>query len=115
MNQHWLENQHNDFDNFNVKNINSITLKTSAVNDNQVNRKSYVDQFHQENERAIRDIGIDFYNESGDLVKKTQDNNFNDYKSAYSDSITVDRDPSSDDGVANKKYIDNTLDKKAIL
>ena len=53
--------QDNDFGNYNLTNINSITLNTQAVNDNQVITKAYADQFHQENERSRRDLGIDFY------------------------------------------------------
>ena len=53
-------NQDNDFGNYNSTNINIITLKTQAKSDNQVITKVYVDQFHQENERSRRDLGIDF-------------------------------------------------------
>ena len=70
--------QVNDFKNPNLANINSITLNTRAVNDNQVITKAYVDEYHQENERSRRDIGIDFYDESNDLVKNDQDNDLND-------------------------------------
>ena len=63
-------NQDNDFNNNNLANIHSITLNNQAVNDNQVITIAYVDQFHQENERSRRDLGIDFYDESSDLVKK---------------------------------------------
>ena len=38
-------NQDNDFNNNNLTNINSITLNTPAVNDNQVIAKAYVDHF----------------------------------------------------------------------
>ena len=62
-------NQDNDFGNYNLTNINSITLNKQAENDNEVITKAYVDQFHQENERSRRDVGLDFYNESSDLVK----------------------------------------------
>ena len=55
------KNKDNYFGNYNLTNINSITLNTQAVNDNQVITKAYVDQFHQENERSRRDLGIDFY------------------------------------------------------
>ena len=61
--------QDNDFINNNLTNINSITLNIKAVNDNQVITKAYVDQFHQENERSGRDLGIDFYDESSDILK----------------------------------------------
>ena len=63
-----------------MTNINSKTLNTQAVNENQVITKAYVDQFHQEIERSRRDMGIDFYDESNDLVKHNQDNDFNDNK-----------------------------------
>ena len=53
-------NQDNGFNNYNLTNINSFILNTQAVNDNQVTTKAYVDQFHQENERSRRDLGIDF-------------------------------------------------------
>ena len=43
-------NQGNDFNNHNLTNINSITLITQAVNINQVITKTYLDQFHQDNE-----------------------------------------------------------------
>ena len=62
--------QDNDFGIYNLSNITSITLKKQAENDNEVITKAYVDQFHQENERSRRDLGIDFYDESSDLVKK---------------------------------------------
>ena len=73
-------NQDNDFNNNNLTNINSITLNTQAVNDNQVITKAYVDQLHQENERSRRDVGLDFYDESNDIVKNNQDNDLNDNK-----------------------------------
>ena len=38
-------NQDNDFGNYNLKNINGITLNTQAVNDNQAITRAYVDQF----------------------------------------------------------------------
>ena len=63
-------NQDNDFSNYNLTNINSITLNKQAENDNEVITKAYVDQFHQENKRSRRDVGLDFYNESSDLLKK---------------------------------------------
>ena len=73
-------NQDNDFNNKNLTKTNSITLNTQAVNDNQVITKAYGHQFHQENERSRRDIGLDFYDESNDLVKNIQDNDLNDKK-----------------------------------
>ena len=107
--------QHNEFNNNNLTNINSITLNKQAENDNEVITKAYVDQFHQENERSRRDLGIDFYDESNDLVKNNQDNDFNDYKLTIINSITINNNPTDGAHVSNKKYIDDQLDKNTIV
>ena len=65
-------NQDNGSNNFNLTNRNSITLNQQAVNDNHVITKAFVDQFHHNNERNRRDLGLDFYNESKNLVKKSR-------------------------------------------
>ena len=96
-------NQDNDFNNNNLTNIYSITLNTQAVNDNQVITKAYVDQFHQENEQYRRDLGIDFFKESSDIVKNNQDNDLNANKLTNLYSITINRNPTSDNEVSNKK------------
>ena len=108
-------NQDNDFGNYNLTNINSITLNKQAENDNEVITKAYVDQFHQENERSRRDVGLHFYNESADLVKNNQDNDLNDNKLTNLDSVQVNRNPTSDNELVNKKYIDDELDKNTVL
>ena len=108
-------NQDNDFGNYNLTNINSITLNKQAENDNEVITKFYVDQFHQENERSRRDLGIDFYDESSNLVKNNQDNDFNDNKLININSIKINNDPVDNDHVSNKKYVDDQLDKNTIL
>ena len=102
-------NQHNDFNNKNLTNIYSITLNTQAVNDNNVITKAYVDQFQQENERSRRDVGLNFYDESNDLVKNYQDNDFNDNKLTNINSITINNNPTDDNHVSNKKYIDDSI------
>ena len=108
-------NQDNDFGNYNLKNINSITLNTQAVNDNEVISKAYVDQFYQENGRSREDVGLDFYNESNDLVKNNQDNDLKDNKLIKLDSISVIRKPSSDNELASKKYVDDEPNKNTVL
>ena len=108
-------NQDNDFNNKNLTTINSITVNTQAVNAKEVITKAYVDQFHQENERSRQDLGIDFYDESNDLVKNNQDNDLNDKKLTNLDSITVNRNPSSDNELVNIKYLDDELDRNTIL
>ena len=88
-------------------------MNIEAVNDNQVITKAYVDQFHQENERSRQNLGIVFYDKSSALVKFNQDSDFNNRKVTNTDSITVNRDPTSDE-VANKNYIDDKLDKNTV-
>ena len=101
---------------------NAISKLISYVNElHEINRSvevitiADVDQFHQEKERTRRDLGIDFYDESNDLVKNNQDNNLNDNKLTNIDSIQVNRNPSLDNELVNKKYIDDELDKNTIL
>ena len=108
-------NQDNDFNNNNLTNINSITLNTQAVNDNQVVTKSHVDQFHQENERSRRDVSLDFYDESGDIVKNNEENDLNDNNLTNVNSITINNNPTDDNHVSNKKFIDKELDKDTIV
>ena len=104
-----------DFNDVKLENINTITLNKQAENDDEVITKACVDQFHQENERSRRDLGIDFYDESSDLVKNNQDNDFNDNKLINIDSSTVNRNPISDNELSTKKYIDDELDKNTIV
>ena len=108
-------NQDNDFNNHNLTNINSFTLNTLAVNDNEVITKAHVHQFHQQNKKSRRDLDTDFFNESNDLVENNQDNDSNDNKLINLDSITVNRNPSSDNELVNKKYIDDDVDKSTIV
>ena len=62
--------QDNDSANHNLTHINSNSLNNEADNVNEVNTEAYVDQFHNDNERSRRDIGLSFSNEEVDLVKK---------------------------------------------
>ena len=70
---------------------------------------------HQENERSRRDLGIDFYDESNELVKNNQDNNFNNNKLTNINSITINTTPTDNNNVTNKKYVDDQLDKDTIV
>ena len=49
------------------------------------------------------------------MVKNNQDNNLNDNKLTNLDSVQVNREPNSDNELANKKYIDDELDKNTIV
>ena len=63
-------NQDNDSNNYKLTNIKSTNINTSAVKVNQFFTKLKVAQFHNENDRSRNDLGLDFYNESSELVKK---------------------------------------------
>ena len=107
-------NRDNDFGSYKLTIINSITLNTQAMND-KVITKAFGDQFHQENDRSRRDIGIDFYNEANDLVKNSQDIDLNDNKLTNTNSISSNNNPTDDNHVSNKKYNDDELDKNTIV
>ena len=94
---------------------NRFSFNAQAVNDNQVITKAYVDQFHNDNERTRRGLGLDFHYESSDLVKNNQDNGLNDKKLSNLDSIKVNRDPISDNELANEKYVDDSIEDGTIL
>ena len=49
------------------------------------------------------------------MVKIIQDNDFNDKKLTSIKSITIKRNPSSDNEVANKKYIDDSIGEDEIV
>ena len=107
--------QDDDFNSSKITNINSITLNTQAENDNEVLTKAYVDQFLRKNDRSRRGLGIDLYDETNDFVKNNRDKIFNDNKLTNLDSITVNRNPNTDNELSNKKYIDVELDKNTIV
>ena len=105
----------NDFDNHSLYNVSSISVTSQAVNDNELVSKAYVDSFHQENERTRRDVGLEFYDESNDLVKNNQNNDFNNNEITNVKSIQINDDPITLQDVTNKKYVDTTLDETSIL
>ena len=101
-----------------MNNQDSILLnstKTLPVTIIELPTKAYIDSLHEENERSRRDLGIDFYDESSDLVKNNQDNKFNDNKLTNINLIKVNKNPSEDNHVCNKKYVDDQLDKNTIV
>ena len=70
---------------------------------------------HEENERSRRDLRLDFYDESSYLVKVTQDNDLNDNNVTNIYSVSVNRSPTSDNELVNKKCLDDELDKNTVL
>ena len=92
-------NQDNDFNNNDSTNRNKFTLSIQAVNDNQDITKSYVSQFHNDNERNRHDLGFNFYDESNDLVKNNRNNDLNDNKLTNVNSITNIQNPTPNNEV----------------
>ena len=74
-----------------------------------------MDQFHQENERSRRDLRIDFYDITNDLVKNNQGFDFNDKKLTNIVSIIVNRNPNSDNELSNKKYVVDSIGEDTIV
>ena len=77
----------------------------------RITTKAYIDSLHDKNEQSRRDLGLDFYNESNNLVKCNQDNDPNDNKLTNLDCITINRNPVLNDEVSNEKYVDDELKK----
>ena len=101
-----------------LDNQDSIILNSTLISPKkfiEIPTKAFIDSLHEENERSRRDLGIDFYDEASDLVKNNQDNNLNDNNLTILDSVVVNRKPSSDNELANKKYIDDQLDKNTFV
>ena len=101
-----------------LENQDSIILNSSLTSSKtiiELPTKAYIDSLHEENKRSRRDLRIDFYNESIDLVKNNQDNDFNDNKLTNINSIEINNSPSVDSQVSNEKYVDDQLDKNAVV
>ena len=73
-----------------------------------------MDQFHNDDERNRRDLGLDFCNESIDLVKDNQDIDFNVNELNNLDSVTINRNLDSDNEVS-KKYVDDSIGEGTIV
>ena len=102
----------------NLNNQDSIILNstlTSPTTIIEIPTKAYIDSLHDTHEISRRDLDLDFYDESSDLVKNIQHNDLNDNKLTNIDSITINRNPNSDNELANKKYIDDELDKNTTV
>ena len=67
--------------------------------------KSYVDSLH-ESSRNRRDLSSVF---------NDQDNEFDENKLTNLDSVTVNRNPSLDNEVSNKKYVDDSIGEGTLL
>ena len=101
-----------------LKNQDSILLNSTLNNLKtiiELPTKAYIDGLHDENERSRRDLGIDFYDESDNLVRNNQNNNFNNNIISNIQSIEINNDPTNNKHGINKKYLDDKLDNDTII
>ena len=105
-------NEKLDLDNQDSIILNSTLTDTVTVT--EIPTKAFIDSLHEENERSRRDLGIDFYDESGDLVKNNQNNDFNDNIILNVASIQINNNPTNEDHAVNKKYNDNEFLTKTV-
>ena len=110
-NQHLVRNnQDNDFNNYKLTNILSVSVTHEAQEDNDLVTLGYVKSLHEDNERSRRDIGLNFYNESSELVKNNITNDFNDNKILNVQSIEINDEPTNINHACNKEYVDSKTD-----
>ena len=110
-NQHLVRNnQDNDFNNYKLSNILSVSVNNQPIEDNDLVTKLYVDSLHDDNERNRRDVGLSFYDENSELVKNNITNDFNDNKILNVKSIEINDEPINDTDAVNKLYVDNKTD-----
>ena len=107
---------HVDFNDKYLDNVRWIGVNELPKWENAVTSKFYVDS-------ALSDI-LSFVNELHEInrnkrdlssVFNNQDNEFDNNKLTNLDSVTVNRNPNLDNELANKKYIDDELDKNTVL
>ena len=109
-NQHLVRNnQDNNFNNYKLTNISSVSVTHEAIEDENLVTLGYVKSLHEDNERNRRDIGLSFYDENSELVKNNQNNDFNNNKIINVQSIEINDTPTFDNHVLNKKYVDDNF------
>ena len=85
------------------------------MEDNNLVTLGYIKSLHEDNERNRRDLGINFYDESDDLVKNNQTNHFNDNIILNVQSIEINDECTSDIHAANKIYVDNIITHESLI
>ena len=98
-----------------MTNIYINTLNIQAIDDNHVRTKAFVDHFHNENGQSSRDIGLQFYDESNDLVKINQDTNFNEFEFLNIDNLSNKSGHNLDKDLTTKQYVVDSIGKIIVL
>ena len=107
---------HADFNNNYLDNVRMITVTEVLEWPNELTPKIYVDNALSELLSYVNELH-EINRNKRDLssVFNDQDNEFDNNKLTNLDSVTVNRNPILDNELANKKYIDDELDKNTIL
>ena len=107
---------HVDFNDKNLDNFKWIKVNKMPAVEEHLTPKVYVDNAIQDIKSAIVNLHeINRNRRDLSSVFKDQDNEFDNNKLTNLDSVTVNRDPSSDNELANKKYIDNSIGEGTLL
>ena len=81
----------------------SLNSKLPSSKTIEIPTKAYIDSIHQENEGNRGDLGLDFYDESNDLVKNIKKKFFDDSILTNLDRVSVNKIPLINDEVSSKK------------
>ena len=107
---------HADFNNNYLDNVRMITVTELPEWPNELTAKIYVDNALSELLSYVNEVH-EINRNKRDLssVFNDQNNEFDNNKLTNLDSVTVNRNPNLDNQLANKKYIDDELDKNTVL
>ena len=107
---------HADFNNKYLDNVRMITVNELPEWPNDLTSKFYVDRDLSELLSYVNELH-EINRNKRDLssVFNDQDNEFDNNKLTVLDSVTVNINPNLDNELANKKYIDDELDKNTVL
>ena len=105
-----------DFNDKDIDNVGWVKVNKWPKDGKHLTSKLYVDNAIQDIKSAIVNLH-ELKRNKRDLssVFNDQDNEFDNNKLTNLDSVTVNRNPNLDNELANKKYIDDELDKNTVL
>ena len=107
---------HVDFNDKDIDNVGWVKVNNWPKDEEHLMPKLYVDSAIQDIKSAIVNLHeLNRNKRDLSLVFNDQDNVFDNNKLTNLDSIRVNRNPNIDSELANKKYIDDELDKNTVL
>ena len=107
---------HVDFNDKNLDNVEWTKVKKMPKIEEHLTPKLYVDRFIHDIRSYVDGLHEIIRNRRGlSSVFNDQDNEFDNNKLTILDSVTVNRNPSSDNEVSNKKYVDDSIGEGTLL